>query len=133
MNIDNKGEILVVDDEINALKVLSAILTEEGYEVFESKDVETAIKTIHRNNVDAIITDLKMPGNDGIYLFEYITKNYPDIPVIFLTAYGTVDSAVSAITRGAFYYFIKPLITGTSKAFLHAQLNREGSKRDRAS
>ena len=118
MNIDNKGEILVVDDEINALKVLSAILTEEGYEVFESKDVETAIKTIHRNNVDAIITDLKMPGNDGIYLFEYITKNYPDIPVIFLTAYGTVDSAVSAITRGAFYYFIKPPDYGNLKGIL---------------
>lgn len=130
MNIDNKGEILVVDDEINALKVLSAILTEEGYEVFESKDVETAIKTIHRNNVDAIITDLKMPGNDGIYLFEYITKNYPDIPVIFLTAYGTVDSAVSAITRGAFYYFIKPPDYGNLKGILARAVEQRRLKKE---
>ena len=105
---DHKGDVLVVDDEINAIRVLSAILKEDGYEVLESKDVDTAIRVINTNNIDAIITDLKMPGSDGMQLFEYITNNEPDIPLIFLTAYGTVDSAVSAIMRGAFYYFIKP-------------------------
>ncbi|HET6516061.1 MAG TPA: sigma-54 dependent transcriptional regulator [Thermodesulfovibrionales bacterium] len=103
-----KGEILIVDDEPNAVKVLSSILSEDGYEVRESNDVDSATRIIHKMNIDAIITDLKMPGKDGLELFGYISKNHPDIPVIFLTAYGTVESAVSAMTCGAYYYFIKP-------------------------
>ena len=103
-----KGDILVVDDEPNAVKVLSAILTEEGYFVHESMDVASATNVIHKENVDVVITDLKMPGRDGMDFFGYIRENRSDIPVIFLTAYGTVDSAVSAMLGGAYYYFIKP-------------------------
>jgi DNA-binding NtrC family response regulator len=103
-----KGDILVVDDEPNAVKVLSAILTEEGYFVHESMDVASATNVIHKENVDVVITDLKMPGKDGMDFFGYIRENKNDIPVIFLTAYGTVDSAVSAMLGGAYYYFIKP-------------------------
>src|SRR4030042_1041375 len=104
----SKGDILVVDDEPNAVKVLSAILTEEGYFVHESLDVASATNVIHKENVDVVITDLKMPGKDGMDFFGYIRENKHDIPVIFLTAYGTVDSAVSAMLGGAYYYFIKP-------------------------
>ena len=103
-----KGDILVVDDEPNAVKVLSAILTEEGYFVHESMDVASATNVIHKENVDVVITDLKMPGRDGMDFFGYMRENKNDIPVIFLTAYGTVDSAVSAMLGGAYYYFIKP-------------------------
>src|SRR4030042_5453016 len=105
---NGKGDILVVDDEPNAVKVLSAILTEEGYRVYESYDVSSATDIIQRENVDLVITDLKMPGRDGMEFFGYIRENKNDIPVIFLTAYGTVDSAVSAMLGGAYYYFIKP-------------------------
>jgi len=104
----NKGNILIVDDEPNALRVLSAILSEEGYKVFDSVNVENAINLIRKQDLDAVITDLRMTGRDGMELFKYVNKNFSDIPVIFLTAYGTVESAVSAITQGAFYYFIKP-------------------------
>ncbi|NOZ25513.1 MAG: sigma-54-dependent Fis family transcriptional regulator [Nitrospirae bacterium] len=102
------GTVLIVDDEPNAIKVLSAILLEADYNVLESFDVDTALRILDHEDVDVIITDLRMPGRDGMELFEYVTEKYPDIPVIFLTAYGTVDSAVHAITHGAFYYFIKP-------------------------
>ncbi len=102
------GTVLIVDDEPNAIKVLSAILLEADYNVVESIDVDMALKMLHQEDVDVVITDLRMPGRDGMQLFEYVTENHPDIPVIFLTAYGTVDSAVHAITHGAFYYFIKP-------------------------
>ncbi|NOY39855.1 MAG: response regulator, partial [Nitrospirae bacterium] len=104
------GTVLIVDDEPNAIKVLSAILLEAEYSVVESVDVDMALKALHQEDIDidVIITDLRMPDRDGMQLFEYVTENYPDIPVIFLTAYGTVDSAVDAITHGAFYYFIKP-------------------------
>jgi DNA-binding NtrC family response regulator len=104
----NTANVLIVDDEANALKVLSAILRDEGYRVHESLTVDKAIGTIGREDVDAIITDLKMPVRDGYQFFEYVNKHHPDIPVMFLTAYGTVDSAVDAMTNGAYYYFIKP-------------------------
>ncbi len=106
--MNNKGRVLIVDDEINAIKVLSAIISDAGYKVITSLNVEKAIKIIPQKDIDVVITDLKMPGKDGMQLFEYIAENHPDIPVIFLTAYGTVESAVYAMTRGAFYYFIKP-------------------------
>jgi len=108
MRRNYKGDILVLDDEPNAVKVLSAILTEEGYFVHESLDVSSATNVIHREDVDVVITDLKMPGRDGMDFFGYIRENRNNIPVIFLTAYGTVDSAVSAMLGGAYYYFIKP-------------------------
>ena len=104
----NSGKILLVDDEPNAIKVLSAILSDAGYDVIESQNGEKAIKMISKKDVDVVITDLKMPGTDGMQLFDYLIENYPDVPVIFLTAYGTVETAVNAMTRGAFYYFIKP-------------------------
>ncbi len=104
----NNRRVLIVDDEINAIKVLSAIISDAGYKVITSLTVEKAIKIIPQKDIDVVITDLKMPGKDGMQLFEYIAENHPDIPVIFLTAYGTVESAVYAMTRGAFYYFIKP-------------------------
>lgn len=100
--------VLVVDDEPNAIRVLSAILKSEGYKVLESLGVDQAIRTIEQNTVDAVITDIKMPGRDGYSLFDYMSEHLPHIPTIFLTAYGTVDSAVQAVSKGAFYYFIKP-------------------------
>jgi len=103
-----KGDILIVDDEPNAVKVLSSILSQEGYDVCGSNDAESATRMMHKGNIDAIITDLRMPGKGGMEFFGYVKENYPQIPVIFLTAYGTVESAVQAIQQGAFNYFIKP-------------------------
>lgn len=105
---DKNGNVLIVDDEPNALRVLSSILSDEGYNVYKSFNVEKAMRIVNREALDAVITDLRMPDTDGMELFEYIKRNHPDIPVIFLTAYGTVESAVQSITGGAYYYFIKP-------------------------
>lgn len=102
------GKVLIVDDEPNALTVLAAILREEGYSVFKAGDAEAAEHTLGKEDIDSVITDMKMPAKDGMQLMDFMAERYPDIPVIFLTAYGSVDSAVHAITRGAFYYFIKP-------------------------
>lgn len=103
-----RGKVLIVDDEPNAIKVLSAILRDDGYTVHVAYDVTSAEKILGSEEPDSIITDMKMPGKDGMQFMEYVMDRHPDIPVIFLTAYGSVDSAVHAITRGAFYYFIKP-------------------------
>ncbi len=104
----NKGNVLIVDDDPNAIRVLSAILVEDGYRILESCDVEGAMEIIYKDEVDAVITELKMPGRDGMQFFEYIIENRSDIPVIFLTAHGTVESAVHAMAHGAFHYSIKP-------------------------
>ncbi len=106
--MNSSGNVLIVDDEANALKVLSAILRDAGYRVLESLNVDKAIGIMHQEGIDAVITDLKMPLKDGHNLFEYVTHHHPDIPVMFLTAYGTVESAVSAMSNGAYFYFIKP-------------------------
>ena len=107
--MSTSGKILVVDDEPNAVKVLSAILSEAGYDVFQAMHAKGAIQVVaNHNDIDLIITDIKMPGMNGMQLFEYLNKTHPDIPIIFLTAYGNVESAVDALTMGSYYYFIKP-------------------------
>src|SRR5512134_3604377 len=130
MDNNHKGRVLIVDDELNALRVLSAILSEDGYHVLSSDNVEKAISIIHQGPVDAVITDLKMPQKDGMEFFEYARENHPDIPVIFLTAYGTVESAVSAMTRGAFYYFIKPPDYLKLKGILGRAIEQRRMKRE---
>ena len=128
--MNGKGDILIIDDEPNALTVLSAILSEEGYGVLRSEDVDTATEIIYTHPVDAVITDIKMPGKDGMYFFDYVTRNHPEIPVIFLTAYGTVESAVSAMTRGAFHYFIKPPDYGVLKSVLERAVEQHAAVRE---
>lgn len=128
--MNNKGNILIVDDEPNALKVLSAILSDAGYSVTEAMNARTAIQIVCRADIDVVITDLKMPGMNGMQLFEHLSKHHPDILTIFLTAYGTVESAVGAMTMGSFYYFIKPpdyqkLKNIVAKAIEHHRLKKE--------
>ena len=131
----SSGRVLVVDDEPNALKVLSAILTAEGYAVSQEENVDGAIRAINKQDLDAVITDMRMPGRDGLQLYDYVHEHFPDLPVIFLTAYGTVESAVHAMHRGAFHYFIKPpdynQLKGTlAQAVEQHSLKREMARRD---
>lgn len=132
MKGNGNGKVLIVDDEPNAIRVLSAILSEEGYQVLESWDVEGALKILGAEDLDAVITDMKMPGKDGMQLFEYISENRPDIPVIFLTAYGSIESAVNTITNGAFYYFIKPPDFQKLKVILTRAVEQRRLKRELA-
>ncbi len=127
---ESKGKVLIVDDEPNAVKVLSAILSEEGYQVYDSQNVEKAINIIKNGGLDVVITDLKMPGKDGMQFFEYINERHPDVPVIFLTAYGSVESAVDAVGRGAFYYFIKPPDYTKLKGMLARAVEQRRLKRE---
>jgi len=119
-----------VDDEPNSLKVLSAILQEEGYQVLEADNCDLAMQSLDRDDMDTVITDLRMPGKDGMDLFEYILANRPGLPVIFLTAFGTVESAVDAMTRGAFHYFIKPPDYAHLKGMLAKAVDRKKSLRE---
>ena len=100
--------ILIVDDEKNYLLVLSAVLEEEGYEVLTTASGLEALEIQKASDVDLVLTDMKMPGMDGIELLEQIKTCDAELPVIMMTAHGTVDKAVEAMQKGAYSYIMKP-------------------------
>jgi two-component system response regulator AtoC len=102
------SRVLVVDDEANLRKVLAAILRKDGYEVSIAEDGAQAIAEFEKNGADVIVTDLVMPKAGGMDILNHVKGHRPDVPVIIITAHGTVDSAVEAIKLGAFDYITKP-------------------------
>ena len=102
-----QGRILVADDEPNLRRILSAILRREGYEVVLASDGSEALSRIDAS-IDVVITDLKMPNTDGMEVLRQVGVREPTIPVIMITAFGTVGSAVEAVKSGAFDYIEKP-------------------------
>ena len=100
--------ILIVDDEKNYLTILSAILEDEGFEVLTAPGGSEALEVHKSSELDLILTDMKMPKMDGIELLENIKETDPDLPVIMMTAHGTVDKAVEAMQKGAYTYVLKP-------------------------
>ena len=100
--------ILVVDDEKNYLLVLETLLGGEGYQVLTASSGEEALRVLGEDEADLLITDMKMPGLDGVDLLASIKEQQPDLPVIMMTAFGTVDKAVEAMKKGAFDYLSKP-------------------------
>ncbi len=124
------SKILVVDDEKKQRDILKIILEKEGYEVICAPSAEEGLKIYKNNDFDAIITDLKLPQMDGIKFMEEIFMISPDTSIIIITGHGTIDSAVSAIKRGAFDYITKPiekeqLLSILKKAVERASLLKE--------
>ena len=125
-----KYKILVVDDEKNIIKVVSMTLRESGYDIDTALSSEEAIEKFNHNPFDLVITDLKLPGKTGIDLLEYIKSREPDIPVIMITAFGTIENAVEAMKKGAFNYLTKPvnpdeLLTLVKEALEKYELRKE--------
>ena len=104
----SRKKILVVDDEVNMRLVLKAMLTKEGYEVETAADGLEALALLKRHDVTACVTDLRMPRLDGMGLLNRMAEEYPAVPVILITAHGTVATAVDALKKGAFDYITKP-------------------------
>lgn len=100
--------VLIVDDERNYLLVLEALLSDEGYQVITADGAKKGLDALQENDLDAVITDMKMPGMDGMEFLEHIRRQQPDIPVIMMTAFGSVEKAVEAMRKGAFDYILKP-------------------------
>jgi DNA-binding NtrC family response regulator len=102
------AQILIVDDEPNMLKVLGALLKREGYHILEATSGEEALMLLDEHHVDTCVTDMKMPGMDGMQVLEAAQGRHPELPVIMITAHGTIDTAVEALKKGAFDYVTKP-------------------------
>jgi len=101
-------KILVVDDDPIAREVVFSILSREGYAVISAMDGFEAIDLLRKDNFDLLITDLVMPGIDGIELIKSALKINPDLATVIITAFGTLDIALKAIDLGAFDYITKP-------------------------
>ena len=109
MVADSKGTtILVVDDEPKMRHILRLILEEAGYSVLEAQNGLEALDIISRNPCGVVFTDLKMDGMTGVELLKNIKENHPEIPVVMVTAFGSVESAVEAMHAGALDYITKP-------------------------
>jgi two-component system, NtrC family, response regulator AtoC len=101
-------QVLIADDEPNLRRVLIAQLARDGFEVHAVEDGEAALALLAEHHIDVVISDLRMPKLDGMGLLKKIVADYPDLPVIMITAHGTVDTAVEALKHGAFDYVTKP-------------------------
>lgn len=102
-------KILIVDDEPDMLKLLSMILREKTpYEITTTNNPIEAVELAKKGDFDLVITDLKMPGLDGLQLLEEVKKRDEDVPVIIITAYGTIDATTEAIEKGGFDFITKP-------------------------
>jgi two-component system NtrC family response regulator len=100
--------ILIVDDEKNYPPILSAVLKEEGFETFTANSGKEALEVLENSDIDLVLTDMKMPVMDGIELLEKVKIKDPKLPVIMMTAHGTVEKAVEAMQKGAYNYILKP-------------------------
>ncbi|MFQ5697327.1 MAG: sigma-54-dependent transcriptional regulator [Myxococcota bacterium] len=103
-----EGRILVVDDEPNMRRVLGALLRRDGFEVIDACNGEQALERLAETRVHAVIADLRMPVMNGLELLESMQARYRGVPVVLLTAHGTVGSAVEALKHGALDYLTKP-------------------------
>jgi two-component system response regulator GlrR len=117
--------ILIVDDDPTLLRLLGILLREEGFEVVAADSGEKALAQLDLGPVDLVLTDLRMGGMDGLALFEAAHKRFPSLPVIILTAHGTIPEAVDATRRGVFGFIPKPyeqrtLLAEVQRALAHS-------------
>jgi two-component system response regulator GlrR len=101
--------ILIVDDDTSLLKLLSIRLNSEGYEVVTATNVDAAIHLLTDRKFSVLLSDLRMPGKDGLYLLDYVSQYLPSLPVILITAHGSIDEAVVATEKGALGFITKPI------------------------
>jgi two-component system response regulator HydG len=118
-----KEKILVVDDEQSHRTMLKAVLGKEGFEVSEADDGTSAVKAVENDTFDLILMDIRMTDMDGIEAITEIKKFSPSIPVIMMTAYASVKTAVEALKSGAYDYLTKPLDMDELKILIRKALN----------
>jgi len=122
---NSRKSILIVDDDKDLRSILGDILTDEGYHIVLADSGEQALERLERQHVNLVLTDLKMPGMSGQQLFEACSRRFPSLPVVILTAHGTVDEALEMIRQGAYDYIAKPYNTQDLLMRISRALERE--------
>ena len=125
-----KTHILLIDDEAIALSNLSHVLTREGYAVTACKTGEAGLRAMQTTAFDLVMTDLQMPGVDGMAVLRHVRANTPDIPVIMITGHATLDSAVDAMKAGAYHYIAKPFRLAEAREVVRGALEMRRIKQE---
>ncbi len=127
-SVDNR--LLVVDDDDGVRRVVAAILEDEGYDVLTAREAAEALALLAETQVALVVSDVKMPGRDGLWLLRQIRPLYQDTAVILLTGYGEIDSAVMALKDGAADYLRKPVRVNELSAAVVKALDRRRLQRE---
>tara|TARA_R110002073_G_scaffold72537_1_gene177789 strand:+ start:830856 stop:832181 length:1326 start_codon:yes stop_codon:yes gene_type:complete len=104
----NKENILIVDDDIHILELIQRHLQSLNYHTYRAVSVKEALEILKDKSIDLLITDLQMPGVDGLQLVKYVTEHYPQLPKLVVTGYPSVDNALEVMKSGAIEYLTKP-------------------------
>lgn len=122
-----QDRLLIVDDDTSLLRLLSIRLEAEGFELHLAESAEQAMQLLRNQTVDLVVTDLRMEGASGLELFEQIRHFYPGLPVIIMSAQGTIPEAVAATQMGVFEFLTKPVDKVKLLAAIQAALQQSGS------
>ncbi len=123
-NTGNNARLLLVDDDPSLLRLMTLRLEGEGYQVTSADCAETALTLLAKHPVDVVLSDLRMPGLDGMALFDEIAKRSPGLPVVLMTAHGSIPEAVAATQRGVFGFLTKPLNNVELRDILQKAVNQ---------
>ena len=118
----NKPQILLIDDEAIALTNLTHVLQREGYDVTACRSGEEGLEALRKAEFDLVLTDLKMPGIDGLEVLREVHASHADVPVIVITGYATLNSAVEAMKAGAYHYIAKPFRLAEAREVVRSAL-----------
>lgn len=125
--VSDRKTVLIVDDEENARIGLSCFLTQEGYDVETASDGEEALEVLRNHpQTSLIISDINMPGMNGMSLLREVNRQHPETAIIMVTAYGEVESYIDAMNLGAFEYLHKPVRTEELKTAMRKVLAKSG-------
>jgi DNA-binding NtrC family response regulator len=133
MTPDGKSIILLAEDDVPQRKILAGFLKKKGYLVLEAGSAEEARAASGQNQVDLLLTDLRLGGPDGIELLTSIRQNLPDVQAVVLTAYGTVDDAVRAMRAGAYDFLSKPVELARLEVLVEKALEKVSLSRENRS
>src|SRR5713101_2321732 len=115
--------ILLVEDEPKMLRLLELSLAEEGFSTLSAPDAEAGLRLLRAEKVDLVVTDMKLPGMGGLEFLQSVKRLNAAIPVVVMTAYGTVETAVEAMKAGAGDYVLKPFSMEEMKLVIRKELD----------
>jgi DNA-binding NtrC family response regulator len=128
--VTGKARIFVFDDDADSLQSVAAALRRDGFEVLPFADPKEGLSRLSEEGGDAVVTDLRMPGLTGLDVLRHVTKSHPGVPVVVLTAYGTVEGAVEAVRTGASDFLLKPVEIPRLRAAVFKAVRERGMRRE---
>ncbi len=128
-----QAKLLLIDDDVAVCDVVSATLTRRGFNVVSANSGADALLALNREDFDIVVSDLNMPGMSGLELCSHVHASWPDLPLVLVTAFGSIETAVAAIRAGAYDFIAKPiqmpeLLLTLARALEHRQLKVENKQ-----